>query len=356
MRRIWKRVLVISIATAAVAVTIALAGSLLLFERPATYRPSVAIDSVALRSWPEHDSIYQAAKFPYVLKMERGPAKLLYVGAQHTSDATNPQLAEIERLWAEFKPTVALCEGRASMFKYASRPATGTLRESELVRILAQRSGVTLYTLEPEYDAEVSGLLRKFEPRLVATYLTLRVFTSEAKGHDGDRDALALHLLRKRTDAQGLRGSLSSVADLDAYWRDRFPGVPDWRTLSDTESVPLLVEVGNASREIRGAHMVRTLVDLAAGGERVFAVVGASHVIRQEPALAKEFGEALPHHTGEAQQVTRKQRGSGVLPLHPAISISTKRSVTFGVMPTFFHEAFAGFFFGSHSGGFTSSI
>lgn len=293
MTRMWKRVLVGSIATAAVVVIAAMVGSFLLFERPATYRPSVVIDTVALRSWPEHDSIYQATKFPYVLRVERGPAKLLYIGAQHTSNATNPQLAEIERLWAEFKPTVALCEGRASMFKYASRPATGTLRESELVRILAHRSGVPLYSLEPEYEAEVNGLLREFEPRLVATYLTLRVFTSEAKGNDGDRDALALHLLRKRTDAPGLRGSLASVEDLDAYWRKRFAGAPDWRTLSDTESVPLLVEVGNASREIRGDHMVRTLADLAARGERVLAVVGASHVIRQEPALAKALEEAV---------------------------------------------------------------
>jgi pheromone shutdown protein TraB len=63
--------------------------------------------------------------------------------------------------------------------------------------------------------------------------------------------------------------------------------------LKDTESVPLLVEVGHASREVRGEHMVRTLVDLAARGERVFAVVGASHVIRQEPGLGKALEKAL---------------------------------------------------------------
>jgi hypothetical protein len=179
------------------------------------------------------------------------------------------------------------------MFRFASRPATGTLHESELVRILAWRGGVPLYSLEPTYEAEVEGLLRHFEPRLVATYLTLRVFTSEAQGYDGDRDALALHLLRKRTDVAALRGSLTSVQDLDAYWRERFPGAPDWRTLPDTESVPLLLEVGHTSREVRGQHMVHTLVDLGARGERVLAVVGASHVIRQEPALGKALDKAL---------------------------------------------------------------
>lgn len=293
MKRIWKRILLGSIATAAGVAVGAWVVFMLLFVRPATYQPTVVIDAVELRSWPEHDAIYQRTAFPYVLRLERGPAKMLYIGARHTSEAADPQLAEIERLWTEFQPTVALCEGRARMFRFASRPATGTLHESELVRILAQRGGVPLYSLEPAYEAEVNGLLRQFEPRLVATYLTLRVFTSEAQGYDGDRDALARHLLRKRIDVVGLRGSLSSVQDLDAYWRERFPAAPDWRTLPDTESVPLLVEVGHASREVRGEHMIRTLVDLAAHGERVLAVVGASHVIRQEPALGKSLEKAL---------------------------------------------------------------
>lgn len=293
MRRAWKRILLGSIATVAGLAAGAAGALMLLFVRPATYRPAIVIDAVELRSWPEHDAIYRRATFPYVLRLERGPARILYIGARHTSEAADPQLAEIERLWAEFQPTVALCEGRARRFRFASRPATGTLHESDLVRILAHRGGVPLYSLEPAYEAEVDGLLRQFEPQLVATYLTLRVFTSEVQGYDGDRDALAHHLLRKRTDVAGLRGSLSSVQDLDAYWRKRFPEAPDWRALPDTESLPLLVEVGHASREVRGKHMVRTLVDLAARGERVLAVVGASHVIRQEPALGKALEGAL---------------------------------------------------------------
>jgi hypothetical protein len=91
--------------------------------------------------------------------------------------------------------------------------------------------------------------------------------------------------MRKRTNVNGLRNTFASVADLDAYWRKKFPDEPDWRTLPDTEGISLLVEVGNVSRQVRGEHMVRTLVELVNKGERVFAVVGASHVIRQEPAL-----------------------------------------------------------------------
>jgi hypothetical protein len=171
------------------------------------------------------------------------------------------------------------------MNRFSSRPTSGSLSESTLVRILAYRAGVPLYTLEPPYEAEVAGLLRNYEPKLVTTYLTLRVYTSDAKRFRGDRDALALGLMRKRIDVDGLRGTFSSIADFDAYWREQFASAPDWRILDSTEGVPLLVEVGHASREIRGEHAVRTLTELVKRGDRVLAVMGASHVIRQELAL-----------------------------------------------------------------------
>jgi hypothetical protein len=294
MSRVWKRIAwatAICVAALVVAAWITLT---MLFTRPESFEPTSGGAPVTLLPWPEHDAIYQRAQFPYVLRLARGPAELLYIGAQHTADAADPQLTQIERLWKEFRPTVALCEGRARTFRYASRPETGELTEWQLVRILAQRDGIRLYTLEPAYEAEVKGLLTRFEPRLVATYLTLRVYTYEAQGYDGDRDALAAELLRKRTDVEPLRGSLSSIDQLDVYWRERFPHAPDWRSLKDTEELPLLVEVGNVSREVRGDHMVRTLNDLMNRGERVLAVVGASHVIRQEPALRNASNRSRP--------------------------------------------------------------
>ncbi len=268
--------------------------------RPTVYSPTTTASlAVTLRPWAEHDTVYAAADFPYVFKADAGEGALLYIGSRHTSDAADPQLNDIERLWAEFKPTVALCEGRARMFRYQWRNQAGALTESDLTRILARKSGIPAYTLEPTYENEVAALLEHFEPRLVATYFTLRVFTQEAKPDRSDLDSLALGLMTKRTDVEGLRGSLKSIADLDAFWKERFAAEPDWRTLPDTEGVSLLNEVGDRSREVRGEHMVRSLIELVQKGERVLAVVGASHVIRQEPALRGALGEAGASASGE---------------------------------------------------------
>lgn len=287
MKRFWKRILLTVVIIAGLVAVTTWITLTWIVTRPPSYFPENEIGSIVLRSWPEHDAIYKQTEFPYVLSANNKQGALEYVGALHTSDAEEPQLTEIEQRWADFKPTVALCEGRARMFRFASRRKTGTLSESDLTRILANQNGVPLYTLEPTYEVEVAGLLKHFDPRLVATYMTLRVYCSESGGSGNDQDGLALSLMRKRIHVKGLRDTFSNIAEFDAYWREKFPDEPDWRTLPDTERTPLLVEIGNVSRQVRGEHMVRTLVELVNKGERVFAVVGASHVIRQEPTLRR---------------------------------------------------------------------
>ncbi len=63
-----------------------------------------------------------------------------------------------------------------------------------------------------------------------------------------------------------------------------------WRTLTSEPNVDYITAISAESRRIRGEHMLRTLIDLAQRGERVFAVVGSGHVIRQEWNLRAVFG------------------------------------------------------------------
>ncbi len=123
--------------------------------------------------------------------------------------------------------------------------------------------------------------------------MTVRVFSAEssdvpASGHD----ELALHLLRKRTNVDGLRKTFSSIQEFDEHWTEAFPGEPDWRTLDNPDQLTALRKIGDVSRDVRGQHMVSTIIDLVQHGERVFAVVGASHVIRQESELQRLLADS----------------------------------------------------------------
>lgn len=245
--------------------------------------------SSRLRSWPEHDARYPPGTDPYLLEIDHDPGALLYYGAKHSRDPNHPQRTDIEKKWRDFSPTVALCEGRSRGYMIGElfEPFAG-LPEPVLVHRLARRDDIPLYSLEPPYEAEVAELLERWPADLVALFFTTRVYWSESQGRPDDR--LAAKLLARRTDVAGLRGAIASVEQMDQVWNRHFPELPSWRSRTTEPDHPLFAQIGDASREIRGEHMVRTLVDLVRKGERVFAVVGCSHVIRQEWMLRAALG------------------------------------------------------------------
>ena len=234
-----------------------------------------------LRNSAEHDAARSRnGGNPYILEFETPDGgALLYYGASHSSDPANPQIADITSRWQSFQPSVALYEGRSRGFFYGAliEPFAG-LPEPALVHKLARRDDVPLYTLEPAYEDEVNELLDAYDAEQVALYFFLRVYTSEAGGVANE--SLAADLLAKRTDVDGLRGSLASLEDVDRVWERDFPDQSDWRTLQGEPGY--LAEISDDSRRIRGEHMARILIDLVRDGERVLAVVGSGHVIRQE--------------------------------------------------------------------------
>ncbi len=284
--------------------------SLVLFVRPTPFVPRGGADARLngpLLPWDEHDRIYARASEPLVLRLKAasgsggvGAGELLYIGVRHTQDAAEPVLAEIERLWGEFRPTVALCEGRTRRFVWMPRAETGRFTESDLVFVMARRSGIDCLSLEPTGEAEAGALVESFPRDTVAAFLTLRGVFSESRGTSDDPDGLAMELLEKRAGMGELRGAVTGIADLDRVWAREAgatgaEGGADWRTLSDFPKGTGFDAVANASREFRGVHMMRTLVELSRRGERVLAVVGKSHVIRQEGILRRAMdGERVP--------------------------------------------------------------
>jgi len=240
--------------------------------------------AVPFRTWDEHGALYPPGTENFVLRIDEGERQLLYFGAKHSRDRKHPQRRRIEDAWAEFRPTVAFHEGRSRGYLVGPlyEHLVG-LPEPAIVHRLARRDGVRLYSLEPPYEDEVAELVKQWSPEQVALFFTMRVYWSEAGGRADER--LAADLLARRTDTPLLRKSLKTVADIDRVWNRDFSGHPDWRTLQSEPQGTYLRAIGDDSRLVRGRHMVRVLVDQARRGERVFAVVGCSHVIRQEPTI-----------------------------------------------------------------------
>ena len=91
----------------------------------------------------------------------------------------------------------------------------------------------------------------------------------------------------------GFDGLPKTIAEFDAVAKKNLPSVADWRTIEQKIFDPnpdlgmFTNDIADASVNYRGKFMIKTLAAEVEKGERVFAVVGASHVVKQEKALRK---------------------------------------------------------------------
>ena len=181
-----------------------------------------------IMTWPRYASL--SVQWPYVIRFDPPRGSLLYYGASHTYSATDPQVAEIERLWTSFRPTMAFNEGGHPPIEGRPTPrsrSTGRLVSSDSLR------RVTTFQLR----AWIRNGLRKWRTfggrfRLldVKLFFVLRAVAqfAERKGPDGV-DAELERVLAIYNAAPGLGASPRTISEVAAAFGDRFPDSGSYR-------------------------------------------------------------------------------------------------------------------------------
>jgi hypothetical protein len=243
----------------------------------------LAAISAQMLTWDQYRDL--AGPGPEVLRLRSGTGTLLYYGARHSRDPLDPQVRKIEDLWSECRPTIALAEGGLSPLAANAAQAVARYGEAGLVRFLASRDRIPVASLDPSDEEQVAALLLLFPPDRVKLFYLLRrvVDLRRQTARGANPDALAEAELRRLSRLPGLHGGPQSLRDVAA-------AVPDWRDVPDSWFDPLRTEaftsqINRELSQVRNRHMVKLLTEQMAAGHRVFAVVGRTHLVMQEPAL-----------------------------------------------------------------------
>ena len=219
---------------------------------------------------------------PYVYQV----GNVLVFGSEHSQDPDHPQFAEIDRRWREFKPTVALVEGRLGFLFPGLMDPVREYGEMGRVNALAKAGGVPTYTWELPWERIATDLAARYPPERVALYFVLRPYFATLRHGGTESPEKFLKEFLHRASIPALAGTIGSVDDIDRIWRRDFPNGPDWRQVSDEWALPgYLDEIAVAADDPRNLHLVRVIHTLASKGERVFVICGSSHAVVIEPAL-----------------------------------------------------------------------
>lgn len=235
---------------------------------------------------------------PYILDCEQNGAQLLYYGAAHCFDPTDPQMADIEQRWNAMKPTLGLNEGGNPPVAPTRDEAIRLYGEAGLLRWLGQRDNVPVRTFEPSPAAEAEELLREFTVEQVKTFYIMRALGQNAakpeKARTPNLEEITRNVLLWYSQVYGLEGSPRTHDEFVASCSRLAPELKDWREppMSWFDPAPRRDQptrwtnrVARRASEFRDRFLVERLCDALEPDARVFAAIGASHVVMQEPAL-----------------------------------------------------------------------
>lgn len=246
-----------------------------------------------LLSWEEYKNL--PAEGPYVLEVQSKKGCLLYYGAFHSNDLNHPQFADIEKKWADFRPTLAMSEGSIWPLEETRDEAIRKHGEQGLVRFLAAQELVPIQCLDPPNLLQAKHLRNFFPAGEIKIYLILRqARINQMLGKDPNDTSYAENLLVFLQRYRTFQFPPQRLYDFEKMIAELFPDLEDWRLITDEyfyrqDKGKFMPEIHRNLMSYRDQHMLRRLIKKVQEGERIFAIVGRSHVVIQEPVLRAKF-------------------------------------------------------------------
>jgi hypothetical protein len=264
-----------------------------LFSRPSA---QIQLCSTEIVRYPERNRI-QTPIFSLDLTAPNG-GRLVYIGARHSNDPTDPQFLDIKKAWDDLRPTVAFYEGAGIQMWSTTEQAIREAGEPGLVQFLAEKDSIRSISLEPSEQDEATYLLTKFNPEQVKLFYTLRVVSEMRQRQNRSEPELrlaAINVMQRLSKLKGLENVVRTIEELEAAYRHYWSKPGNWsdaprdwfnplKSSSETEGV-FTNEINQESSTFRDVNMYSALTTAVLERKRVFAVVGRDHVPMQALAL-----------------------------------------------------------------------
>jgi len=248
-------------------------------------------------SWHEYSR--RSYTWPYLLNVYT-PAggSLLYFGEKHSNDPSDQQFAEVEYLWKQFKPDVAFNEGGNPPVESTRDVAISMSGGPGLVRFLAARDNISVRSLDPTISEETAILRKTYSAEQIKLFFVLLQMT-EYHRIIGGVDSYEEHLqkiLNILNSVPGLDVQPKSISEVEPTFRRICPGQGSYRDAKPSWFDPVLKEtvfnsMARTTSDFRDRYMVDLICRTVRQGKRLFAVVGASHVVMQEDAIRETLKE-----------------------------------------------------------------
>ena len=254
-----------------------------------------ATEAYEIMSWQEYKSY--SYSWPYSYRINTSHGGLLYFGVEHSYRPQAYQFSQIETLWKQFRPEIAFNEGNTPPIgRINKKRSIKKYGEVGLIVFLSKQDtahSIHLESLDPKFEEEVAFLRRRYSGEQLKVFYVLRQKSTYDRM---SKPAVSLNEYLDdfiRNELRILDAPPNSITELQSIYAKYFPDKGLYRraTYSLVDPAPdptvketVFNEISRASIEYRDQFMIGQILRFVCQ-KRVLAVVGATHVVMQEPAL-----------------------------------------------------------------------
>jgi hypothetical protein len=239
------------------------------------------------------DKIVSETRLPYVLDISFKAKRLIYYGATHSQNPADTMFDDIERKFHELKPEIAFNEG-GNWPVYNNRDSTIRYSgESGFLRRLCKVKNVLVQSIEPPDSLEVNHLLSKFKREdILLMYFVRQVEQISALSFIDSEVEINIDRFIRTLKGKGLRLTETElnhryfVSLYEKFYKKSF----DKNTFDPTTYWPiynktLLNKISRESSYFRDNYAIKEIEKALEKYDKVFVVMGGSHLLVQEPML-----------------------------------------------------------------------
>lgn len=238
-------------------------------------------------------------KLPYILELENGNKHLVMYGCKHSFNPLDKMLIDIQDKFEKLKPDIALNEG-GDWPIYDSRDET-VMKSGEqgFLRFLCKNNNVPVKSFEPKPVEEFEYLTSKFKKEDVLLMYFCRQIVQIQNRQDIDNfkefiinDYLTglknfgLPIDDPKNEYYKLVKNYKHIIGTDVNWKEFNP-----ENVLPIYNNTILNEINRASVNYRDVHIVSEIVNELEKNDKVFVLIGGSHVIKQEALIKYYFDE-----------------------------------------------------------------
>lgn len=244
------------------------------------------------------DSKGNLPKAPYVIDLHKNKKHLIVVGTLHSRDTTNNMFAEIEKIFADFQPEVAINEGGQITKTYSDRNSA-VIKNGELglLKFLCDNQNIKMINGDMPDSTEFCELTKYYSKDEILFFFASERFVLpytywDEKGNLDKlytSDFIEAYLMSEGIKLTPEEKQFSYYKDLyKKYFKKEF-SITDINSddFSPVRNNHYFCEIARKSKEFRDKYLLQQIEEQLKYHDKVLVVFGGWHVLAIEPALTQ---------------------------------------------------------------------